>query len=84
MSSEARCVTINCWAIGETYKGLEYIKEYWGNIVLWQLLIEMINSILSSLIGQESYGNHKRTQQGVSNVFLFYIYYKYIIYTSNK
>ena len=35
-----------------------------------------INSILSSLIGQESYRDHKRTQQGVSNVLLSYLYYK--------
>jgi len=35
----------------------------------------MINSILSSLIEQESYKNHKRTQQGVSNVLLPYLYY---------
>ena len=33
---------------------------------------------------QESYRNHKRTQQGVSDVLLHYLYYKYIVYTSNK
>ena len=44
----------------------------------------MINSILSSLIEQESYRDHKRTQQEVSDVLLPYLYYKYIVYASNK
>jgi len=35
----------------------------------------MINSILSSLIEQESCNSHKRTQQGVLNVLLSYLYY---------
>ena len=52
--------------------------------LLWQLLIKMINSILSSLIEQESYRDHKRTQQEVSDVLLPYLYYKYIVYASNK
>ena len=30
---------------------------------------------------QESYGDHKKTQQGVSNVFLHYIYYYYKSYS---
>jgi len=33
----------------------------------------MINNILSSLIEQESHENHKRTWQGVFDVFLLYI-----------
>ena len=37
----------------------------------------MVNSILSSLILQEFYKDHKRTWQEVSNVFLHYIYYYY-------
>ena len=28
--------------------------------------------------------NHKRTQQGVSDTFLHYLYYRYIVYGSNK
>ena len=28
--------------------------------------------------------NHKRTQQGVSDAFLHYLYYRYIVYGSNK
>ena len=44
----------------------------------------MINSILSSLIKQESHRNYKRTWQEVSDIFLLYMYYKYIVYTSNK
>ena len=35
----------------------------------------MANSTLSNLISQESYRDHKRAQQKVSNVFLHYIYY---------
>ena len=35
------------------------------------------NSALSKLIDKVSYENYKRTQQGVSNVFLHYLY-KYI------
>jgi len=30
---------------------------------------------------QESHGDYKRTQQGVSNVFLYYIYYYYKSYS---
>jgi len=52
--------------------------------VLWQLLIKIINSILSSLITKEFHKNHKRTQQKVPNVFLLYIYYKYMVCVSNK
>jgi len=33
---------------------------------------------------QESYRNYKRAQQGVSDALLHYLYYKYIVYTSNK
>jgi len=51
--------------------------------VLWQLLIKIINSILSSLITKEFYKDHKRTQQKVPN-FSLYIYYKYIVCVSNK
>ena len=40
----------------------------------------MVNSILSSLIRWESYRDYKRTQQEVSNVFLYYIYYYYKSY----
>ena len=48
--------------------------------LLWQLLIKIINSTLSSLIEQEFYGDHKRTQQEVSNILLSYLYYKCIVY----
>jgi len=37
----------------------------------------MVNSILSSLILQESYKDHKKTWQEVPDVFLYYIYYYY-------
>ena len=47
--------------------------------MLWQLLIKTIKSILSSLIEQESCRDYKRTQQGVSDIFLLYIYYIYYL-----
>jgi len=43
----------------------------------------MINSILSSLIEQEFYKDHKRTWQEVSDILLLYLYYEYIVYTSS-
>ena len=46
-----------------------------SSFVLWQPLIKTINSTLSSLLGQESCGNHKRIQQEVPDIFLHYIYY---------
>ena len=33
---------------------------------------------------QEFYRNYKRTQQGVSNTLLHYLYYKYIVCTNNN
>ena len=43
-------------------------------LLLWQPLTKIVNSVLSSLIKQESYKDHKRTQQEVSNVLLSYLY----------
>ena len=34
----------------------------------------MVNSTLSSLMGQEFHKNYKRTWQEVSNIFLYYMY----------
>ena len=44
--------------------------------MLWQLLITKINSNTTSksLKKQISYGDYKRTQQGVLTVFLHYLY----------
>ena len=44
----------------------------------------MINNTLSSLMKQESCGDHKKTQQRVSNILLFYLYYRYMVCASNK
>jgi len=44
----------------------------------------MVNSILSKLMNEVSCGNHKRTQQGVLNVFLYYLYNRYMIHASDK
>ena len=52
--------------------------------MLWQSLTKMINSTLSSLIKQESCRDHKRTQQGVLDVLLPYLYYKYMVHASDK
>jgi len=49
--------------------------------MLWQLLTKMVNSVLSNLIEQESHGNYKKTQQGVPNVFLSYLY---IVYANDE
>ena len=59
------------------------IKAPYCNM-LWQPLTKMVNSILSSLIMKKSCGNYKKTQQKVSNILLLYLYYRYIVYTSNK
>ena len=40
----------------------------------------MLNSILSSLITKESYKNYKKTQQGVLNILLSYLYRWFIVY----
>jgi len=37
-----------------------------------------------SLIIKESHRDHKRTQQGVPNVLLPYLYYRYMVCTSDK
>jgi len=44
----------------------------------------MVNSILSSLILQESHKDHKRTQQRVSNELLLYLYNRYIVCANKK
>jgi len=53
-------------------------------LLLWQLLTKIVNSTLSKFISEVSHGNYKKTQQEVPNVFLLYIYYKYMIHASNK
>jgi len=52
--------------------------------MLWQPLIKTINSALSNLIEQESHMNYKKTQQGVPDILLPYLYYRYMIYGGNK
>ena len=53
-------------------------------LLLWQPLTKIANSILSNLIRWESCEDHKRTQQGVSNGFLHYIYYLYMVHADDK
>ena len=38
----------------------------------------------TKLISKVSYGNYKRNQQGVSNIFLHYLYNKYMVCASDK
>ena len=52
--------------------------------MLWKLLTKIVNKILSSLIRWESHRVYKRTQQEVFNILLSYLYYKYMVYASNK
>ena len=49
--------------------------------LLWQPLITKINNNTTNkfLKRQISYKDHKRTQQGVSNTFLHYLYNTYIV-----
>ena len=44
----------------------------------------MVNSALSKLMSKVSYRDYKRTQQEVSNVFLYYLYNIYMGCASNK
>jgi len=44
----------------------------------------MVNRLLSSLISEESHRDYKRTQQGVPNAFLHYLYNRYMVYAINK
>ena len=53
--------------------------------LLWQLLITMTNSsITSKSLSRISSRNHKRTQQEVSDILLSYLYYRYIVHANNK
>ena len=39
---------------------------------------------MSKSLSRISSRDYKRTQQGVSNVLLFYLYYKYMVCANNK
>ena len=39
---------------------------------------------ISQLIGEVSYGDHKRTQQGVPDRLLSYLYYTYMVHANSK
>ena len=42
------------------------------------------NNLLNKLISEVSYGDHKRTQQEVSNELLPYLYDTYIVHADDK
>jgi len=42
--------------------------------MLWQPLVKIITKPLSKLKSKVSCGDYKRTQQGVTAVFLYYLY----------
>ena len=53
--------------------------------MLWKPLITRTNSsITSKSLSRILSKNRKRTQQEVSNILLSYLYYKYMVYASNK
>ena len=53
--------------------------------VLWQLLITKTNNnTMSKSLSKISSQNHKRTQQGISNVLLFYLYKVLMVCANNK
>ena len=53
-------------------------------LVVETISLRMTNSILSKLIDEVSHGDYKRTQQEVSNVFLPYLYNRYIVHANDK
>jgi len=46
--------------------------------------LKTTNRPLSKLDSKVSYGNYKRTWQGVTDELLFYLYDIYMIYTNDK
>ena len=44
--------------------------------------LRMTNSTLSKLIDEVFYGDYKRTQQEVSNIFLPYLYNRYMVHAN--
>ena len=53
--------------------------------VLWQLLITKTNNnTMSKSLSKISSQNHKRTQQEIPNVLLFYLYKVLMVCANNK
>ena len=53
--------------------------------MLWQPLITKTNSSTTSKsLSRISSGDHKRTQQEVSNVLLLYLYNRFMVCANNK
>ena len=53
--------------------------------MLWQPLITKINSSTTNKsLSRISSGDHKKTQQGVSNILLFYLYNRQIVHANDK
>ena len=46
--------------------------------------LRMTNKLLSKLISEVFHGNYKKTQQGVPNELLLYLYYIYRVHTNDK
>ena len=56
-------------------------KQY----MLWQPLITKTNSsMISKFLSRILSRNHKRTQQEVSTVFLYYLYKSVLVHADNK
>ena len=62
---------------GQTLERKQARKRKIERQVLWQPLTKTVNSMLSKLMNKVSHEDYKRTQQGVSDVFLYYIYIYY-------
>ena len=52
--------------------------------LLQQPLVKITNRLLNKLKNKVSHGNYKRTQQGIPDVFLHYLYKRVMVCASNK
>ena len=66
----------------QTILALSYILYYLLVVVTTSL--RMTNRLLSKLKNKVSYRDYKRTQQGVPNKLLSYLYDTYMVHTNNK
>jgi len=61
----------------------ENYKRHWKSVVATTSL-RITNNILSKLIGEVSYRDHKKTWQEVLNAFLHYLYNTYMVCANDK
>ena len=64
---------------------LSNIVRYSSHLMLWQPLITKTNSsTMSKSLSRISSEDYKRTQQGVPDILLLYLYYRYMVHANNK